>query len=104
MARGSSAPWGHNPYIPWGENVTMSMGMPWLNYMHGGGQFVGFQGYTGGPPQPQVSPSGAILVVNIPFYGGAPGGPSSSSVPLHGLPVQHKSPFLATLNLPDLPA
>ena len=41
-------------------------------------------------------------MVNNPSYGSAPGGPCSSSVPLHGLPIQRKSPFLETLNLPNL--
>ena len=102
MAGGSYAPWGHNLYMPWGGNIPMGMGMPWMNYMHGGGQFPGFPGYPGGPFQPQVGQFGATPAVNNPFYGGAPGGPQSSSVLLQGVPIQHKSPFLEPFNLPDL--
>ena len=90
MAGGSYAPCGHNPYMPWDGNVPMGMGMPWMNYMHGGGQFPGFPGYPGGPFQAQEGQFGAALVVNNPFYGGAPGGPQSSIVPPQGLPVHHK--------------
>ena len=102
MAGSNYAPWGNNLYMPWGGNVPMGMGMPWMNYMHGGSQFPWFSGYPGGPVQPQVGSFGVVPAVNNPSYEGPPRGPCSSSVPLHGLPVQHKSPFLATLNFPDL--
>ena len=102
MAGGSYARWGHNPYMPWGGNIPMGMGMPWANYMQGGGSFPGFPAYPGGPSQPQGGQFGTTPAVNKNVYGGMPGGSQPSGAPPHGLPVQHKSPFLATLNLPDL--
>ena len=87
MAGGSYAPWGHNPYMPWGGNVPMGMGMPWTNYMQGGGQFPGFPSYPEGPFQPQGGQFGAAPAVNHNFYGGTPGGPQSSGVPPQGLPI-----------------
>ena len=70
MAGGSYAPWGHNPYMPWGSNVPMGMGMPWANYMQGGGSFPGFPFYPGGPSQSQVGQFGTASAGNQNVYGG----------------------------------
>lgn len=102
MAGGSYGPWGSNPYMPWGGNVPMGMGMPWANYMQGGGSFPGFPAYPRGPSQSQEGQFGTASTGNQNVYGGMTGGPQSSGAPPHGLPAQNKSPFLTTLNLPDL--